>query len=128
MSRVLDRGSFSERPFQLHVRAVDVRLIHVVLWCICLTRYLSCSELMTLVERKLVFNVDGLRRLAAQSVDQSPADKYYAVASEVATMDFLRSSGLPTLNVYGYLSEPDKAAGTEYIFMEFVQGIKLNDI
>jgi hypothetical protein len=82
-------------------------------------------------ERRLVFDVKGLRQLAAQSVGQSPADvlnfselaeggfnctffitmrdgfqmvaripypatvpKYYAVASEVATMDFLRSSGL----------------------------------
>src|SRR5258706_6311794 len=116
-------------------------------------------------ERKLVFNVDGLRRLAAQSVDRSPADivdlvklaeggfnrtflitmrdgfqmvaripypatvpKYYAVASEVATMDLLRSSGLPIPKVYGYSPEPDNAVGTEYIFMEFVQGTKLSNI
>ena len=115
-------------------------------------------------ERRLVFDVEGLRRLAAQSVDRSPADvvnlsklaeggfnrsflitlrdgfqmvaripypatvpKYYAVASEVATMDFLRSSGLPTPKIYGYSPEADNAAGTEYIFMEYVRGTKLSD-
>ncbi|KAH7884287.1 protein kinase subdomain-containing protein PKL/CAK/Fmp29 [Phlebopus sp. FC_14] len=116
-------------------------------------------------ERRLVFDVEGLCRLAAQSVDRNPADvvdikklaeggfnrsflitlcddfqmvaripypatvpKYNAVASEVATMDFLRSSGLPTPKVYGYSPESDNAAGTEYIFMEFVRGTKLSDV
>lgn len=116
-------------------------------------------------ERRLVFNVDELCRLAAQSVNQSPADivdfaklaeggfnrtflitmrddfqmiaripyplmvpKYYAVASEVATMDWLRSSGLPIPKVYGYSPEPDNPAETAYIFMEFVRGTKLSDV
>ncbi|KAF8177834.1 protein kinase subdomain-containing protein PKL/CAK/Fmp29 [Pholiota molesta] len=116
-------------------------------------------------ERRLVFNVDGLRRLAAQSVGRSPSDivdfaklaeggynrtflitmrdgfqmvaripypatvpKYYAVASEVATMDFLCSSGLPVPEVYGYSPAPDNAAETAYIFMEFLGGTKLTDV
>lgn len=54
--------------------------------------------------------------------------KSYAVASEVATMDFLRSSGLPIPNVYGYSPTSDNVAETEYIFMEFVDGTKLGDI
>lgn len=54
--------------------------------------------------------------------------KYFAVASEVATMAFLRSSGLPPPEVYGYSPTPNNAAGTEYIFMEFVQGTNLSDI
>ena len=56
--------------------------------------------------------------------------KSYAVASEVATMDFLRSFGLPIPNVYGYspTSDSDNVAETEYIFMEFVVGTKLSDI
>ncbi|KAF8182876.1 hypothetical protein BJ912DRAFT_928300 [Pholiota molesta] len=54
--------------------------------------------------------------------------KYYAVASEVATMALLRSSGLPIPEVYGYLPVPDNAAETAYIFMEFVQGAKLSDV
>ena len=54
--------------------------------------------------------------------------KYYVVASEVATIDYLRSSGLPTPKVYGYSPESDNAAGTEYIFMEFIRGTKLTDV
>jgi len=54
--------------------------------------------------------------------------KYYAVASEVATMEFLRSSGLPVPQVYGYSPAPDNEAKTEYIFMEFMRGSKLSDI
>jgi aminoglycoside phosphotransferase (APT) family kinase protein len=54
--------------------------------------------------------------------------KYYAVASEVATMAFLRSSGLPIPEVYGYSPTSDNAAKTEYIFMEFVRGTKLSDV
>jgi hypothetical protein len=101
-------------------------------------------------QRRLVFDVEGLCRLAAQSVGRGPADvvnlsrlaeggfnrtflitfrddfqmvaripypatvpKHYAVASEVATVDFLRSSGLPVPQVYGYPPESDNAAGTE---------------
>ena len=54
--------------------------------------------------------------------------KYYAVASEVATMDFLRSSGLPTPQVYGYSPVEDNAAQTEYIFMEFMKGAILSGV
>jgi hypothetical protein len=53
--------------------------------------------------------------------------KYYAVASEMATMASLRSSGLPIPKVCGYSLAPDNTAETEYIFMEFVQG-KLSDV
>jgi len=54
--------------------------------------------------------------------------KYYAIASEVATMALLRSSGLPIPKVYGYSPAPDNAAETEYIFMEFVRGTKLGGL
>jgi hypothetical protein len=116
-------------------------------------------------ERRRVFNVDGLCRLAAQSVKRNPGDiialkklaeggfnrtflitmhggfqmvaripytvtipMYFTVASEVATMALLRSSGLPVPEVYGYSPVPDNAAETEYIFMEFIKGISLSDI
>lgn len=125
----------------------------------------SFNDVLRHTERRRVFNVDGLRRLAAESVDRSPDDivgleklaeggfnrtflitmrcgfqmvaripypatipKYFAVASEVATMALLRSSGLPIPEVYGYSPVPDNAAETEYIFMEFVQGTSLSDI
>ncbi|KAM5540228.1 hypothetical protein V8D89_006047 [Ganoderma adspersum] len=54
--------------------------------------------------------------------------KYFTVASEVATMELLRSSGLPIPRVYAYSPAPDNAAETEYIFMEFVRGTELSDI
>lgn len=54
--------------------------------------------------------------------------KHYAVASEVATMDFLRSSGLPVPQVYGYSLVSDNAAKTEHIFMEFIKGKKLSEV
>ncbi|KZT33449.1 protein kinase subdomain-containing protein PKL/CAK/Fmp29 [Sistotremastrum suecicum HHB10207 ss-3] len=54
--------------------------------------------------------------------------KFYAVASEVATMDFLRFSGLPIPEIYGYSPSADNAAKTEYIFMEFVKGTRLTDV
>ena len=43
-------------------------------------------------------------------------------------MALLRSSGLPIPNVYGYSPTLDNAAEIEYIFMEFLQGIKLCDV
>ncbi|KDR68627.1 hypothetical protein GALMADRAFT_215767 [Galerina marginata CBS 339.88] len=116
-------------------------------------------------ERRLVFDVEGLRQLAAQSVGRSPTDilnlskfaeggsnrtflitmrddfqmvaripypvpfpKYYAVASELATMDFLRSSGLPVPQVYGYSPTSDNAANTEFIFMGYIRGAELGDV
>ncbi|KAJ7768380.1 protein kinase subdomain-containing protein PKL/CAK/Fmp29 [Mycena metata] len=54
--------------------------------------------------------------------------KFYATASEVATMCFLRSSGLPVPEVYDYSPSSDNVAKTEYIFMEFVRGTSLSDV
>ncbi|RPD53323.1 protein kinase subdomain-containing protein PKL CAK Fmp29 [Lentinus tigrinus ALCF2SS1-7] len=116
-------------------------------------------------ERRRHFNVDALRRLAAQSVNRKPDDieslrklaeggfnrvflitmrdgfrmiaripysntvpKYFAVASETATLAFLRSAGVPTPEVYGYSPTPDNAAGTEYIFMQYIEGVSLADV
>ncbi|KAH9964465.1 protein kinase subdomain-containing protein PKL/CAK/Fmp29 [Russula dissimulans] len=123
------------------------------------------NEALRNEECRRIFNLNGLSRLAAESVDRSPDDivsfeklaegelnrtflitmrdnfklvaripypvmvpKSYVVASEVATMDFLRSSGLPIPNIYGYSPTSDNVAETEYIFMEFVNGTKLSDI
>ncbi len=52
--------------------------------------------------------------------------KYFAVASEVATMDFLRSSGLPIPKVYWYSPTSDNAAEAEYIFLDLVKGADLS--
>ena len=56
------------------------------------------------------------------------APKFYTIASEVATMRFLRSSGLPVPEVYDYSPSSDNAAKTEYILMEFIRGTDLSDV
>ena len=70
---------------------------------------------------------DGFRMIARIPYPVT-VPKFYAVASEVATMRFLRAKGLPVPQVYDYSPTPDNAAKTEYIFMEFVTGTKLSDI
>jgi Phosphotransferase enzyme family len=57
-----------------------------------------------------------------------PVTEFYAIASEVATMRFLRSSGLPVPEVHDYSLSSDNVAKTEYIFMEFIRGTKLSDV
>ncbi|KAL9003734.1 MAG: hypothetical protein Q9188_003421 [Gyalolechia gomerana] len=54
--------------------------------------------------------------------------KHHAVASEVATMVFLRSHGLPVPSIYDYSATPHNPVGTEYIIMEKVQGKALREI
>ncbi|KAH6881209.1 protein kinase subdomain-containing protein PKL CAK Fmp29 [Coprinopsis sp. MPI-PUGE-AT-0042] len=53
--------------------------------------------------------------------------KYYTIASEVATMEYLRLSGLPVPLVYGYSPGEDNKAFKPYIFMEYIQGITVKD-
>ncbi|KAF2770391.1 hypothetical protein EJ03DRAFT_350470 [Teratosphaeria nubilosa] len=47
------------------------------------------------------------------------------IASEAATMAFLRSKGIPVPEIYGYSASEDNPAQTEYIFMEFSPGRNL---
>ena len=54
--------------------------------------------------------------------------KTYADASEVATMDFLRSKGLPIPEVYAYSYTPENEAGTEYMLIEYSEGTDLSEI
>lgn len=70
---------------------------------------------------------DGFR-MAARIPYPITTLKYFAVASEVATLDFLRSAGLPVPEVYGYSPTSENEAKTEYIFMEFVEGIDLGNV
>ena len=44
--------------------------------------------------------------------------KAYTYTSEVATMDFFRSKGLPVAEIYAYSFTSEDEAGTEYILME----------
>ncbi|KAG6848010.1 hypothetical protein H0H93_004203 [Arthromyces matolae] len=47
--------------------------------------------------------------------------KKYTLASEVATMNFLRSKGLPIPNIFAYSFVSNNEAQTEYILMEYVE-------
>lgn len=49
--------------------------------------------------------------------------KTYATASEVATLTFLRSKGLPVPEVYGWSSTSENEVGVEYIIMEQAKGV-----
>ena len=50
------------------------------------------------------------------------------LASEVATMDYLRSRAIPVPKVYGYSTTSNNPAGTEYIFMGMMRGTNLGTI
>lgn len=54
--------------------------------------------------------------------------KAYTIASEVATMDLLRSIGVPTPKVYAYSLTSSNQAQTEYILMEYVIGTDLSKV
>ncbi|PLB49757.1 phosphotransferase enzyme family protein [Aspergillus steynii IBT 23096] len=51
--------------------------------------------------------------------------KYYATASEAATLQYLRRRGIPVPQVYGYSASKDNPVGMEYIVMEKAQGASL---
>ena len=54
--------------------------------------------------------------------------KRLIVASEVATINLVRSHGVPAPKIYGYSSDPTNPVGAEYISMEYVRGRLLGDI
>jgi hypothetical protein len=75
----------------------------------------------------LVTMRDGFQ-LVARIPYPATEPKHLAVASEVATLDYLRLHDLPVPKVYGYSATSENTAGTEYLFMEFVHGTNLGDI
>jgi len=64
---------------------------------------------------------DGLQVIARLPYP-STLPRRYAVASEVATMDLVRTYGVPVPRVYGYAITADNLVASEYIIMEKVQG------
>ena len=78
--------------------------------------------------RSFLITMDGGFQMVVRIPYPIMIPKYFAVASEVATMALLRSSGLPISKVYGYSPMPDNEAETEYIFMEFIEGTSLSEI
>ncbi|PYH75396.1 kinase-like protein [Aspergillus uvarum CBS 121591] len=57
----------------------------------------------------------------------STVPEHYTVASEAATLDYLRLHGIRTPVVYGWCSTKANPVGTEYIIMEKLEGTPLGD-
>lgn len=77
--------------------------------------------------RAFVLHMKDGSRLVARIPYVGTAPRQLAVASEAATMSFLRSQGLPVPQIYGYSTSADNAAQTEYIIMEYSPGTNLSD-
>ena len=70
---------------------------------------------------------DG-RQVLARLPYPSTVPKHYTVASEVATMEYLRSNQIPVPRVYGWSSTMSNDVGAEYIIMEKLEGKTLGDL
>lgn len=70
---------------------------------------------------------DGFK-VVARIPYPSVEPKGLVVASEAATMTFLRFKGIPVPKIFDYSCSSDNPAGTEYIFMEFCSGMDLASI
>ncbi|KAL2859469.1 kinase-like domain-containing protein [Aspergillus pseudodeflectus] len=78
--------------------------------------------------RSFLITLQNGRQLVARIPYPVTEPKALMIASEVATMDFVRSHGIPVPKIFDYSVTEDNAAGTEYIFMEYVQDINLGHI
>lgn len=58
----------------------------------------------------------------------STVPERYTVASEAATLDYLRLHGFPTPEVYAWCATKANPVGAEYIIMEKLDGTPLGDI
>ena len=70
---------------------------------------------------------DGFK-LIARLPYPSTQPKRLAVASEVATMDLVRSSGIPVPEIYGSSPDAKNPVGAEYILMEKAPGRSLGNV
>ncbi|KAF7306349.1 hypothetical protein MIND_00426100 [Mycena indigotica] len=80
------------------------------------------------LNRVFLVTLDTNLKLVARIPYPLLVPKAYAVASEVATMDYLRSKGVPTPKVYAYSFTPDNEAQTEYVLMEYIEGRDLREV
>ena len=71
--------------------------------------------------------IDGLHVIARLPYP-STYPKHFSVASEVATMNLVRSYGVPVPKVLDYSAISNNAVGAEYMIMEKVNGRDLGEI
>ncbi|KAL5331653.1 hypothetical protein ACEPPN_001188 [Leptodophora sp. 'Broadleaf-Isolate-01'] len=77
--------------------------------------------------RAFELTIDGLQ-VIARLPHPSTYPKHFSVASEVATMNLVRSYGVPVLKVLDYSDTSNNAVGAEYMIMEKVHGRDLGDV
>ncbi|CZT05320.1 uncharacterized protein RAG0_11472 [Rhynchosporium agropyri] len=77
--------------------------------------------------RAFELTIDGLQVIARLPYP-STYPKRFSIASEVATMNLVRSYGVPVPKVLGYSATSQNAMGAEYMIMEKVNGRDLGDI
>ncbi|KAL2872636.1 phosphotransferase family protein [Aspergillus lucknowensis] len=70
---------------------------------------------------------DG-KHIIARIPYPSTGPEHYAVASEVATLDYVRLHGFTTPNVYAWCSTRANPVGAEYIIMEKLDSLPLGDV
>jgi hypothetical protein len=80
------------------------------------------------LDRTFLITLDTGFQLVARIPYPLLIPKAYALASEVAAMDFLRSKRLPIPKVYAYSFTSKNEAETEYILMQYVEGADLSQI
>lgn len=69
---------------------------------------------------------DGLE-VVAKIPYRFTGPKYYATASDAATLCFLHSKSIPMPRLYGYSPSEDNPVGVEYILMEKAKGVGLQN-
>ena len=77
--------------------------------------------------RSFEVSIDGISVIARLPYP-STYPKHFTVASEVATINLLRSYGVPAPKILDYSTTSDNAVSSEYIIMEKVKGRDLGDI
>jgi hypothetical protein len=120
------RNTNSRRPSKHLFRSFSPKFLHTF------DSFIEWQNLKGLLKGASIEFFSSLCVMAFDLLDVSTypvtEPKHLVVASEVATLDFLRSHDIPVPKVYGYSATSENTAGTEYLFMELNAGANLGDI
>ncbi|EGC45217.1 phosphotransferase enzyme family protein [Histoplasma capsulatum var. duboisii H88] len=79
--------------------------------------------------KALLLTMDNGTEVVGKIPNPNAGRPHFTTASEVATMDFMRSAlGTPVPRVLSWSSKMENPVGTEYIIMENLPGVQLNKI
>lgn len=93
----------------------------------------SCCDLRKLSEglfnRAFLLTMNNGTEIVARIPTSISGPAYYTTASEVATIDFMRSLGVPVPNILGWSARAESTpVGAEYILMEKAPGLRLDSL